>query len=128
MAEIPIGARAEATELVTKEVTAQALGSGVALVLATPWMISFMERTSVKALAPYMGENDATVGIHVNVAHKKAAPMGKNVITEAEVVEIDRRRIVFAVKTLCDGEIIGEGTHERFLIDKAKFSEKNKSV
>ena len=71
-----------------------------------------------------MEKGQSSVGTHINVSHCAATPVGMRVWTESEVMEIDRRRITFAVKAHDERGLIGEGTHERFIIDIEKFQSK----
>ena len=121
---IEIGIKGYGEMPVTKEMSASHIGSGTVLVLATPMMILLMERTCRLSVKPYLEEGEETVGTHVNVRHCAAVPVGRTVRCETEVIEIDRRRIVFKV-AVYDGEtLVGDGTHERFVINVQKFREK----
>ena len=111
-------------EVVTYELTAAKVGSGLVEVYATPMMIALMEKTCAQTVEPYLDEGDGTVGTLVNVTHSAATPVGMKVWCECELVEIDRRRLVFKVTAHDDRGLIGEGTHERFIINKAKFQAK----
>lgn len=110
--------------VVTKEMTAAALGSGAIEVLATPMMIALMEKTSRLSIAEYLEENERTVGTVIDIKHLAASPVGMKVTCETELIDIDRRRLVFKVACHDEKGIIGEGLHERFIIDKDKFMEK----
>ena len=118
---IPVGAKGISENVVTDELTAAAIGSGSVRVFATPYMIAIMELASCNALAPYYEEGESSVGTKLNVSHDAATPVGMKVRAEAEVVEVDRRRIVLNVTAYDEAGVIGKGTHERFLIDAAKF-------
>ena len=118
---IPVGAKVAAEMLVTDDKTAAAIGSGSVRVFATPWMVAMMELSACNALAPYYEEGQSSVGTKLNVSHDKATPVGMRVHAEAEVIEVDRRRIVLQVTARDETGVIGRGTHERFLIDMAKF-------
>lgn len=118
---IPVGAKGISENVVTDELTAAAIGSGSVRVFATPYMIAMMELASCNALAPYYEEGESSVGTKLNVSHDAATPVGMKVRAEAEVVEVDRRRIVLNVTAYDEAGVIGKGTHERFLIDAAKF-------
>ncbi len=108
--------------VVTQEMTAEASNvEGMAPVLATPRMISFMERTAHEAVLPYLAEGQSTVGIHVDVRHLAATPVGMEVRFRAELVEVDRRRLRFKVEAWDEVEKVGEGEHERFIIDWQRF-------
>ena len=115
------GIRGEKTVEVTPENTAEALGSG------TPAMIALIEATASESVAPFLEEGSSTVGTHLDVAHSAATPVGMSATCVTELVEVDRRRLVFKV-TVSDacGEI-GSGTHERFVVDNAKFMSKAQS-
>ena len=106
---------------VTANDTAEALGSGSLAVLATPAMIALMEKTARLSVAPYLEEGQSTVGTLVNIKHLSATP---KVICRSELVDIDRRRLVFHVECTDEAGLIGEGEHERFIIDEAKFMAK----
>ncbi|MCQ2302456.1 MAG: thioesterase family protein [Bacteroidales bacterium] len=107
--------------------TAAVYGSGALEVFATPAMIAMMEMTSLKCVADKIGEENTTVGIAVNIKHLKASPVGHTIRCDARVVEVDRKRLVFEVKCFDGGELVGEGTHERFVVNSAKFMSKNLS-
>lgn len=125
--EIPIGAKGRAEMTVTPDKTAAAIGSGSVEVFATPWMIAMMELSACNALTPYYDEGQSSVGTKLNVSHDAATPVGMQVCAEAEVIEVDRRRIVLKV-TAWDGQgVIGQGTHERFLINAEKFLAKTEA-
>ena len=106
---------------VTPEMTAAAMGSGALEVLATPSMIALMEGTAQEAVQNLLEDGQGTVGTRIDVRHLAATPVGMEVTCTAEVTEVDRRRIVFTVKAKDEKEIIGEGIHERFVIDNEKF-------
>ncbi len=101
--------------------TAEALGSGSLAVFATPSMIALMEKTSRLSVDPFLEEGQSTVGTLVNVKHLSATPVGMKVTCSTELVEIDRRRLVFHVECSDEKGLIGEGEHERFIIDAEKF-------
>jgi predicted thioesterase len=122
MATIPIGARGERKLLVTTDIAITFLGIDGPRVLSTPHMIGFMEMTCRDAVLPLLEPGHDTVGTHVNVAHLAAAPMGMSVRFLAEVTQVDGRRITFRVEAWDEKEKIGEGTHERAIINVAKFA------
>ena len=107
--------------IVTADKTAKAMGSGTLDVFATPAMIALMEKTSRLSVAPFLEEGQSTVGTVVNVKHLAASPVGMKVTCQTELIEIDRRRLVFKVACFDDAGLIGEGEHERFIIDVDKF-------
>jgi predicted thioesterase len=124
MANIPAGTKGEQKLLVTSEVAISFLGLEGARVLSTPHMIGFMERTCRDTVFPLLDPGHDTVGTHVNVAHLAAAPIGMTVTFQAEVLSATERRIQFRVEAWDEKEKIGEGTHERAVINIAKFASK----
>jgi fluoroacetyl-CoA thioesterase len=122
MATIPIGTKGEQKLLVTSEVAINFLGMEGARVLSTPHMIGFMERTCRDTVLPLLDQGYDTVGTHVNVAHLAAAPLGMSVTFSAEVTGVAERRVQFRVEAWDEKEKIGEGTHERTIINVAKFA------
>lgn len=107
--------------IVTMNDTAKVFGSGAAEVFATPMMIGIMEGASMNCVRDYLPEGFSTVGISVNIKHISATAVGKKVWADAELIEIDRKRLVFKVEAFDEDKKIGEGTHERFIIDEKKF-------
>lgn len=101
--------------------TAISHGSGTLPVFATPAMIELMENAAMKASIPYIGDDETTVGTLVNVKHLSATPIGGTVTCEAELVDIDGRKLVFRVTAKDDKGVIGEGTHERFIVKSETF-------
>jgi fluoroacetyl-CoA thioesterase len=124
MANIPVGTKGEQKLLVTSEVAINFLGLEGARVLSTPHMIGFMERTCRDTVFPLLDPGHDTVGTHVNVAHLAAAPIGMAVTFSCEVTEVNGRRIQFRVEAWDEKEKIGEGAHERTIINIAKFATK----
>lgn len=122
MANITIGARGELKLPVTSEVAISFLGLENARVLSTPHMIGYMERTCRELVLPMLDGGYDTVGTQVNVAHLAAAPIGAAVTFEAEITDVADRRVQFRVVARSETEKIGEGTHERAIINVAKFS------
>ena len=112
------------TLVVEHKDTAAVYGSGALEVFATPAMIALMEKTCLESVADKIGEGNTTVGIAVNIKHLKASPVGSTIRCEAEIVEVDRRRLVFSVKCFEDETLVGEGIHERFVVDSQKFMSK----
>ena len=109
---------------VTEEMTAEKLGSGKLPVYATPNMITLIENTASASVEEYLEEGQGTVGTFVNVKHLAATPIGMSVTCETELTHVDRKRLVFETKVYDESELIGEGIHERFIIDKEKFMKK----
>ncbi|HLH17606.1 MAG TPA: thioesterase [Bryobacteraceae bacterium] len=125
MANLTIGAKGERTVLVTSDIAISFLGLENARVLSTPEMIRAMEQTCRDLVLPMLDAGHDTVGTHVNVAHLAAAPMGTAVRFEAEITGVlDGRRVQFRVAAIGEKDRIGEGTHERTIINVAKFAAK----
>lgn len=116
-----IGIKGRAETVVTHENTAKFVGSGELEVFATPQMIALMEQAAASSVAPRLEEGQGTVGTLLNVSHDAATPLGMKVWAETELVEIDRRRLVFEVKAFDECGLIGKGKHERFIISNDKF-------
>lgn len=112
------------TIVVTEDKTAKVMGSGLLPVYATPAMIALMENTASSSVQKALEEGQGTVGTLINVKHVSATPVGMEVTCETKLVEVDRKRLVFEVKAYDAAGIIGEGIHERFIIDNEKFMEK----
>lgn len=115
------GMKLSLTRTVTPEETAAKVASGTLEVYGTPMMIAFMEKTSFDLAQAELGEGESTVGISVNIKHNKANKIGDEVVCESTLVEVDGRRLVFDVKVTHNGVVVGEGTHERFIINVEKF-------
>ena len=123
---ITTGIKGYLEQVVTPEMSAARVGSGLVDVLATPMMISLIEQTCNESVLSHLDEGQGTVGTLVNVTHTAATPIGMRVWCDSELVEVDRRRLVFHVKAYDECGLIGEGTHERFIIDTEKFTAKVK--
>lgn len=114
-----VGKKGQAQSTVTAQNTAKAMGSGQLEVFATPAMVALMEQAAVNSLELPVGQS--SVGTSLTIKHKAATPLGANVFATAELIEIDRRRLVFTVEVRDDAGQIGIGTHERFIIDVEPF-------
>ena len=90
-------------------------------VLSTPAMIGLMEQTSLRAVTPQLDESEQTVGTMVHIWHRAAVKIGETVKVYAKLIERDRRKLLFEVKVTWGETVIGDGTHERFVIDLNKF-------
>jgi fluoroacetyl-CoA thioesterase len=96
-------------------------------VLATPVMIMIMENAALNAMKPYLDVGESALGTRVDVRHLAATPEGRRIAGEAEVTGVDGRRIEFTIQAKDGTEVVGIGTHERMVIDLAKFAERLKS-
>jgi fluoroacetyl-CoA thioesterase len=128
MSRIPVGARGT-FELVVgaQHLANQFKDSMLPAVLATPVMIMMMENAALNALKPYLDAGQSALGTRVDVAHLAATPIGRKVTGQAQVTRIDGRHVEFEVQAFDGNEQIGAGTHQRTLIDMAKFGERLKA-
>jgi predicted thioesterase len=122
MHNIQIGAALDYQLLVTAEVAISFLELDDARVLATPQMIRYMEWTSRNLVLPLLETGYDTVGTKVNISHLAAAPIGAVVTFKSEIIGVEERRVLFQVVARTADEVIGEGTHERGIINIAKFA------
>jgi predicted thioesterase len=111
----------EIEHVVTDQDTAAAYGSGLAPVLSTPHLIALMESASQAAIQAHLEEGQSAVGIHIDMKHLAATPVGMQVRVRAELVEVDRRRLRFHVEAWDKMEKVGECDHARFIIDTRRF-------
>ncbi len=118
---VEIGMKGRAETVVVQENTAQAAGSGLVPVFATPWMIALMENAAVQAVQSALAEDEGTVGTRLDVTHDAATPIGMKVWAEAEVTSVEGRKLTFTVTACDEAGRIGGGTHERFVIKPEKF-------
>ena len=109
---------------VGEEHTAPRIGSGKVRVLATPVMINLIEAAALAAVEHLLPPGCQSLGTRLDVQHVAATPVGMRVTATAEVVEVDRRRLVFRVEARDEKELIGHGTHERVVVNVAKFDER----
>ena len=124
MDALSLGLKGQAETTVTEQNTAAAMGSGLLPVFATPAMLALMEQAAASSVQPFLPEGQGTVGTRLSVSHLAATPIGLTVRAESELIAIDRRKLRFSVRAWAGEELIGEGEHERFVIDNARFLEK----
>lgn len=118
---IPIGTHLEKEHIVSTQDTALQYGSGSAEVFATPAMIAFMEQTAYKSIQQYLPEGCSSVGISINVQHKKATLPGKKVSCRSEVINIEGKKITFTI-VVNEGYVeIGTAEHVRYIINSEEF-------
>lgn len=115
------GLRYESVATVGDGNTAVGMGSGDLPVFATPAMAALMENAAMMAVAGNLPEGATTVGTQISVSHVKASPVGVRITASAELVEVDGRRLVFAVRAWDERGTIGEGSHTRFVVDRDRF-------
>jgi fluoroacetyl-CoA thioesterase len=119
--QFPIGLSAQVYLQVSPEVTAKHMGSGAVQVFATPEMVRLMERAAVAAMRDHLAPGQQSVGTLVNVRHMAATPVGATVTASAELIAVEGRRLTFRVSASDGVDTIGEGLHERALIDMERF-------
>ena len=107
--------------LVSDAHTAQAMGSGDMPVLATPVMIALMENAAMLAVDQELPKEQTTVGAHIDVSHLKPSPVGAEVFATAELMEVEDRRLTFHVVAMQGDQVIGEGTHVRYIVSRERF-------
>lgn len=125
MKDIQSKAYAEVSVEVGEDNTAVAVGSGSLEVFGTPCMIALMEKATVNAVAPFLENVETTVGTQINVSHCKASAVGAVITARAELSEVQGRKLVFDVSAVDDkGDVIGEGSIERFVVFAERFMSK----
>lgn len=125
MRPIPVGAKGSYTLLVTPAHLANQFKDAVLpQVFATPMMVTAMENAALNAVREYLEPGESVVGTVVNVRHLAATPAGHTVTATAEVTKVDGRRIEFDVSARDEIEEIGNGTHERMVVDLARIAKR----
>lgn len=121
--ELRTGLTYQYSSIATPERSARAMGSGGLPVFATPALVAMMECACYNCVKDALPEGSTTVGTALAIKHVSATPEGMNITAECELIEIDRRRLVFHVAAFDECGKIGEGTHERFIVEVEKFME-----
>ena len=124
---LQVGLSSKIETVVTENDTASSFGSGGIKVLATPMMIGLMENAAHSAVDLHLPEGYATVGTRVDVRHIAATPVGMKVYATAQLTGIEGRKLQFKVEAYDEKEKIGEGSHERFIINVERFMERTAS-
>lgn len=122
--EIKPGLRGSAELVVGEEHTAPSIGSGKVRVLATPVMINLIEAASLAAVEHLLPAGYQSLGTHLDVRHVAATPVGMRVRATAEVIAQDGRSIRFRVEARDEKDLIGDGVHERVVVNVAKFDQR----
>ena len=118
---LTVGLEKSVSMVVTESDTALAVGSGSLKVLATPKMLALIEKAAADLVEENLPEEWTSVGISLNVAHTAPTPVGMQIRAEAELVELDGRKIIFEVAAFDECGEIGRGRHERFIVNREKF-------
>jgi predicted thioesterase len=121
MEALRIGLKGSATLVVGEEHTAPRIGSGRVHVLATPVMINLIEAAALEAVEHLLPPGHQSLGTVLNVRHIAATPVGMRVTASAEVLGVEGRTVRFRVEARDERELIGDGTHERVVVNVAKF-------
>lgn len=120
---LKVGMTAEVEKVVGEKDTAASFGSGSVLVFATPMMVGLMENAALNAVDSFLPEDYSTVGIHLDVKHIAATPVGMKVRSKAELIEVDGKKLKFKIEAYDEKDKIGEGYHSRYIINVPKFIE-----
>ncbi len=127
MKEIKAGINHTSKILVTSQNTALNMGSGDMMILATPEMVALMENAAMSCVSQYLEGDETTVGCFINTSHVRPSKIGTTIIALATLTEVEGRKLTFHVEAKdADGNLIGEGTHERFVVNRDKFLSKMK--
>lgn len=124
---IEIGIKGHQETTVTAADVASSVGSGTLQVFATPIMVALMEKAAFLSIEPFLERGQSSVGTRINIEHVRSTAMGKKVWAESEVIAVDRRKLSFKVAAYDEKGLIGQGEHERFIIDIEKFLSKVES-
>ncbi len=123
-ANLKVGLTSSIEIEVLDKYSAEEMGSGDLDVYATPAMISLMERAALSSVSLYLPKGYTTVGTAVNIKHMAATPVGMKVRAVAELVAVEGRKLKFKVEAFDSSEKIGEGEHERYIVESARFRDK----
>ncbi len=122
--EIKAGLKASSEEIVSESRCALNVGSGDLMVYATPSLAALMENAAMRAVADALPEGATTVGSMISTSHLRPTPVGGHVTATAELVEVEGRKLTFAVSAEDERGPIGEGNHVRFVVDRERFLSK----
>ena len=122
--KILAGLRGSASITVGEEHTAPSIGSGKVRVLASPVMINLIEAAALAAVEHLLPAGYQSLGTHLDVRHIAATPVGMRVTATAEVVRVEGRTVDFRVEARDERELIGDGTHQRVVVNVSKFDQR----
>ncbi len=120
-AKLDIGRSYSLQSRVEEWMTAEKTGNKGVDVLSTSILVQMVETAAIHCIEPILSAGQLTLGTHIDLEHSKLVPVGFIVRTQVEVVMLDGPRVSFAVQVFDEQEAVAEGTHERYIIDKAKF-------
>jgi fluoroacetyl-CoA thioesterase len=125
MRPIPVGAKGRYTlRVLPAHLANQFKDAALPPVFATPMMVTAMENAALNAIRDYLDPGESAVGTAVNIRHLAATPAGHLITAEAEVTKVDGRRVEFKVSARDETEAIGDGTHERMVVDLARLAKR----
>lgn len=124
--KLDIGRTHSLQSRVEEWMTADRAGNKGVDVLATSVLVQLIEQAAADCLAPSLEQGQVSVGTHVDLEHREPVPVGFIVRVEVEVVSLDGPRVTFAVRVFDEQEAVAEGSHERYVIDRAKFMAKSR--
>lgn len=124
LTRLTAGLEGRAELLVTEAHTAPEIGSGRVHVLATPVMINLIEAAALDAVEALLPEGHQSLGTHLDVTHVAATPVGMRAMATARVVAVDGRKVTFRVEARDEVDLIGEGSHERVIVNVARFDQR----
>jgi predicted thioesterase len=122
--DIPLDLSQTRKTMVDEALTAKFIGSGIVDVLATPMMIALMEAAAMDAVQPRLPDGWTTVGTKIQIEHLRATPKGEEISATAVLVKKEGRKLIFSLQAFDRYGLIGQGSHERFVIHIKKFQEK----
>lgn len=123
-AKLEVGRTYSTQSRVEEWMTAEKAGNKGVDALSTPTLVQLIEDAAMACVAPALEEGQVTLATHIDLEHKRPVPVGFILRTEVEVVLVDGPRISFAVQVFDEQESVAEGTHERYVMAKAKFRSK----
>jgi fluoroacetyl-CoA thioesterase len=123
-AKLDVGCSHSLQSRVEEWMTADRAGNKGVEVLATSVLVQLIEQAATGCLAPFLRDGQISLGTHIDLEHHKPVPVGFILRVEVQIVTIDGPRVTFSVRAFDEQEAVAEGTHERYLIDRAKFQAK----
>ena len=120
-AKVDVGRSYQSHTRVEEWMTAEKAGNKGVDVLSTPMLLQLIEEAAVQCLVPMLAPDEISLGVYIDLTHLAPTPVGFIVRTEVEIIGVDGRRVNFAVAAFDEREKIAEGTHERYISDRARF-------
>ena len=120
-AKLDVGRSYQSQTRVEEWMTAEKAGNKGVDVLSTPMLLQLIEAAAIAVYGADLSEGDVTLGSYIDLTHLAPTPVGFIVRTEVEIIGVNGRRVNFAVAAFDEREKVAEGTHERYVIERAKF-------